>query len=51
MITSHFTIRKSKGESTHRSNSSGLILEKSELKMSHTSRGENVINPNNNSGQ
>ena len=45
MITSHFIVRKSKGESTRRDNSSCLILEGGELKRSHTSRGENVINP------
>ena len=45
MITSHFAVRKSKGESTRRDNSSDFILEGDELKRSHTLRGESVINP------
>ena len=45
MIISYFAIRKSKSESTRRGNSSSFILEGGELKMSHTSGGESVINP------
>ena len=45
MIISHFAVRKSKGESTRRDNSSSLILEGGELKWGHTSGGESIINP------
>ena len=45
MITSHFTVRKNKGESTRRDNLSNFILERGKLKMGHTSGDENVINP------
>ena len=41
MTTSHFAVRKYKGESTHRDNLSNFILEGGKLKM----RGESVINP------
>ena len=43
MITTHFTIRKSKGESTRSGNSSDFIFD-GELKMGHISRSESVIN-------
>ena len=45
MITSHFAVRKRKGESTCMDNSSDFILEGDELKRGQTSRGESVINP------
>ena len=46
MITSHFAIRKGKGESTHKDNSLDFILDGGKLKKGYTSRGESVINPN-----
>ena len=45
MITSHFAVRKNKGESTCRDNSLDFILEGDELKNGHTLRSESVINP------
>ena len=47
MITSHFAVRKDKGQSTRRGNLLDFILEGGKLKEGHTSEGESLINPKN----